>query len=198
MSPGDYPGFPLRCYANAMYKSNVLALAGLFAAALALADGAYKWVDADGVVHYSDRPRAGAEEVDLDQYSGTTGVQLATGIPPRRAANADDEESAGPAFRYENVSVTAPAAEETLWNIGGVLNVTVSMTPSLQGGHQVRIYFDGAPRMVDGTRFQIEEVYRGVHNIQAEIIDSAGKTIGRSNPSRFYVQQNTLITRPGG
>jgi len=38
-------------------------------AALALAGAvfgqAYKWVDEDGVVHYSDRPQEGAEEIQL-------------------------------------------------------------------------------------------------------------------------------------
>jgi uncharacterized protein YjiK len=47
--------------------------------------------------------------------------------------------------------------------------------------------------MERGTSFQIEEVWRGVHNIQAEIIDDTGKLMIRSEPNRFYVQQNTVI-----
>ena len=59
-------------------------------------------------------------------------------------------------------------------------------------GHRVRLYFDGTPRMVSGTSFQIDDVYRGVHNLQAEVIDDTGKLIIRSRPSRFYVQQNSI------
>ena len=59
----------------------------------------------------------------------------------------------------------------------------------------MRIYFDGEPRVVSGTSFQMEEVYRGVHNIQAEILDEAGEMKIRSLPNRFYVQQ-TSVVRP--
>jgi hypothetical protein len=46
--------------------------------------------------------------------------------------------------------------------------------------------------MVSGTSFQLQEVYRGVHNLQVEVIDETGKLLKRSRPSRFYVQQNTV------
>ena len=156
---------------------------------------AYRWVDEDGVVHYSDRPREGAEIVDLSRYTRDTGARLYRNTAPGAAA---DEQAADAApFRYESLVVASPGAEETLWNIEGVLNVSLAANPPLQNGHRVRVYFDGQPRMVSGTSFQIEEVWRGVHNIQAEIIDDTGKLMIRSDPNRFYVQQNTVI-RPGG
>ncbi len=96
-------------------------------------------------------------------------------------------------FKYESIAFASPAAEETLWNIEGVLNVTLELRPALRDGHQVRVYFDGNPRTVDSASFQIQEVYRGVHNLQAEVLDARGKMIIRSVPNRFYVQQNTII-----
>jgi hypothetical protein len=62
----------------------------------------------------------------------------------------------------------------------------------LRAEDQIRVYFDGEERMVNGTNFQIEEVFRGVHNIQAEVIDSTGRLMGRSLTNRFYVQQNSI------
>jgi hypothetical protein len=47
--------------------------------------------------------------------------------------------------------------------------------------------------MVNGSSFQIQDVYRGVHNLQAEVLDETGKLMGRSLPNRFYVQQNTIV-----
>lgn len=176
-----------------MRLRSIMLLAGLLAASLVAADGAYKWTDADGVIHYSDRPREGAEVVDLSEYNRSTGARIAPRSTPTPAANQD--QAAATPFRYESISIAAPGAEETLWNIGGVLNVSVALRPGLQSGHQVRVYFDGEPRMVTGSNFQIEEVFRGVHNIQAEVIDETGKMIIRSQPNRFYVQQNTIITQ---
>ena len=66
-------------------------------------------------------------------------------------------------------------------------------SPALRSGDLVRVYFDGEARDVSGTSFQIEEVYRGVHNIQAEVVDPSGRLLGRSLTNRFYVQQNTIV-----
>jgi hypothetical protein len=35
-------------------------------------------------------------------------------------------------------------------------------------------------------------VHRGVHNLQVEIIDASGQLMIRSQPNRFYVQQNRV------
>lgn len=168
----------------------IFILLGLLAAAGALAE-AYTWTDDDGVVHYSDRPQPGATVVELETKSPRRPRPATQPTSPGTTNN----ESASPdaAFSYESIEVASPAPEETLWNIGGTLNVTLSLTPALRPGHQVRVYFDGTPRTVQGTSFQLEEVHRGVHNLQAEVIDDTGKLMIRSQPNRFYVQQNSVL-----
>ncbi len=172
-----------------MDKRPILLVVGLLAAT-AVAAQAYRWVDEDGVVHYSDRPEPGAEQVLLPESNTTTVRRF-----PQAGSDAGGEEEAqeeeGP-FRYESIEIAAPGAEETLWNIEGVLNVSVALTPGLQPGHQVRVYFDGEPRTVTGTSFQIQEVWRGVHNIQVEVLSEGGELMIRSRTNRFYVQQNTV------
>ncbi len=150
----------------------------------------YRWVDEDGVIHYSDQPREGAERVNLPKPN-----TIRPPARPQAAADQGDtgesEEPAGP-FSYESLEVASPAAEETLWNIEGVLNVSLALTPGLQPGHQVRVYHNGERQDVDGLNFQLQEVWRGVHNIQAEVVDETGRVMVRSQPNRFYVQQNTV------
>jgi hypothetical protein len=147
-------------------------------------------VDEEGVVHFSDRPVEGAEQIYLpEQARGTRRV-----APPPTVAATSGDDAAGQAavFKYDSIEVVAPAPEETLWNIEGVLNVSLRVSPALRQGDQVRVYFDGESRMVSGASFQIEEVYRGVHNIQVEVIDSTGRLMARSLTNRFYVQQNSI------
>lgn len=180
-----------------MQLRTFLSVAGLLAAGAVFADDAYKWVDEDGVVQYSDRPQKGAEIVKLSEYTRNTGARIARPATPNDAAP-DEVAQASEPFAYGSLSIATPGPEETLWNIEGLLSVSLALSPGLQSGHQVRVYFDGEPRLVPGPSFQIEEVYRGVHNIQAEVIDETGKLMIRSKPNRFYVQQNTVITRPGG
>jgi len=157
-----------------------------------MAAEAYVWTDDEGVVHYSDRPVPGARRIELAEPN--TGQSPA---PRRREATPGDSGDEEPAqdeapFRYESLQVSTPGAEETLWNIEGVLNVSLTLSPPLQPGHQVRVYFDGNAQIVSGTSFQLNEVWRGVHNLQAEILDETGKMLVRSRTNRFYVQQSTV------
>jgi len=167
----------------------IFILLALLIAAGAFAE-AYKWTDDDGVVHYSDRPHPGATVVDIGES------RPARPAPTTRATAAsqnNDSPEHVPSTGYDSIEIASPAAEETLWNIESTLNVTLALSPALRPGHQVRVYFDGEPRMVSGASFQIDEVYRGVHNLQAEVIDETGQLIIRSRPSRFYVQQNSVL-----
>lgn len=168
----------------------ILALLGIFVAATATAD-VWRWVDENGVVHFSDTPVEGAERIDVSESSRTTGARVFT-PPPQVRADDEPAPEVQEKFSYESLEIASPAAEETLWNIEGTLSVSLALTPGLQTGHQVRVYFDGEPRMVNSTSFTINEVWRGVHNIQAEVLDETGKLMIRSRPNRFYVQQSAV------
>ena len=161
------------------------------------AEEVYRWVDEDGVVHYSDQPHPGAEKIRIESAPapGTRLPVNAAGPSRRGEAEQGDQQTDG-SFSYQGLTVSQPAAEETLWNIGATLSVTLDLQPALRPGHRVRVYFDGEAREVSGTQFTLDEVYRGVHNIQAEVVDANGNVMIRSQPNRFYVQQTTVVN-PG-
>lgn len=169
-----------------MDKRPIFLLVGLLAASAVLAQ-AFRWVDEDGVVHYSDRPQPGAEEIVLPR-ANTTSVRR---ISPPEPSDQDGTEPEAP-FRYEDLEIVSPAADETLWNIEGVLSVSLALSPGLKSGHRVRVYFDGEARFVTGTSFQVSEVHRGTHNLQAEVLDETGKLMIRSQPLQFHVQQSRV------
>lgn len=170
----------------------ILLLLALLVGGDALAQ-AYRWVDADGVVHYSDRPPPesvkGAEEVELPKGTQTTFATRSRSFSQR---NTDEDDSA--AEPYSSLEITSPSSEETLWNIGATMNVSVAVTPRLRSGHRLRVYFDGEPQIVRGTSFRLNEVFRGTHNLQVEVVDRSGNMLIRSQAVRFYVQQNSVIT----
>ena len=165
------------------YRRIIIALLLVLVSAQASAQ-AYRWVDENGVVHYSDRPQPGAEQFTLPEANS---VQMRTPAPrPRRSQPEPDEPE------YESIAFASPAAEDTLWNIEGNLTVTLTVQPGLQAGHRVRLFVDGRERMFDTTNIELTEIYRGAHNLQAEIIDASGQLMIRSEPIRFYVQQTTV------
>lgn len=177
-----------------MYRCIFIATAACLLAGAAMAQ-AYRWVDQDGVVHFSDRPHPGAEEIELprDRPATSTRAPTPSSTFSRRNERQPETEPEDEPFSYESINIVAPGAEETLWNIEGVLNVSLQLQPRLQPGHRVRVYFDGEERMMTSrSSFQVEEVYRGVHNIQVEVLDATGTLMIRSQPSRFYVQQNSI------
>ena len=185
MSPGHWPRPGLRCYAHRMDIRPILLLASLLATTAVFAQ-AYRWVDEDGVVHYSDRPIEGAEEVVLPKANTTTVRRVERDKP-----EAQPPPPSGP-VRYQNLAISSPTPEETLWNIGGQLTVQIQVTPALQQGHRMRLYFDGEGQDISSTTVQLEEVWRGEHNLQVEILNETGMPLIRSNPLRFYVQQRTV------
>ena len=174
-----------------MESRTILVLLGLLVMPLAAAYEVYKWTDDDGVVHYSDQPVPGAQRIELADPNTSEPLVRQPDEVLQSGGEQEPAEDEAP-FRYESFEIVSPGAEETLWNIGGVLNVSMALSPPLQPGHQVRVYFDGNPQMVSGTSVQLQEVWRGVHNLQAEVLDETGKLMIRSKTNRFYVQQTTV------
>jgi len=152
----------------------------------------YKWVDEDGVVHYSDQPMEGAETIDLPEANSMAPASVRRAAPAGGGTQ-DDGSDDGRPFSYQSLSIGTPAPEQTLWNIQGTLNVTLNLQPGLRPGDRVRIYFDGEPQLVDAVQFELGEVWRGEHNLQAEVLDQTGKLMIRSEPVRFYVQQTSVL-----
>lgn len=174
-----------------MFKRHIIAVAAVLVAGAVLAQ-AYRWVDEDGVVHFSDRPIPGAEQIELPAQRTSSGPRTPTPSSSFTRRNEPEPEPEETEYQYESLSVASPASEETLWNIEGVLNVQLALSPRLERGHRIRVYFNGEPQMVSGTSFQLTEVYRGEHNLQAEVIDRRGQLKIRSEPSRFFVQQTSI------
>jgi hypothetical protein len=165
----------------------------LLVLATAVASGApaWKWVDENGVVHYSDRPVPGAEEIDLPAGRGFAAREPSTAEAAPRVPAPDDVE---PAQAYEEFTIASPAQQETLWNIGGNLSVQVSLSPGLRPNHRLDILLDGQRQFLNATSttVNVSEVYRGLHTLQAAIYDAAGAEVLRSLPVEIMVQQTSI------
>lgn len=150
----------------------------------------YRWVDAEGQVHYSDRPSEGADRVVLDIVPPSSSPVVASSTPGRTPSKAGNETAPG----YEALTIQAPGQDETLWNIEGQLDVAVAPQPALQAGHRIQLLLDGqtAAELEPGaTRTRLSDVYRGQHTLLARIQDEFGTTLKQSEPVTFYVQQGT-------
>lgn len=166
-----------------------LILLSALSATTASSAPAWRWVDADGVVHFSDRPVPGAVQVELSGAQGF-GTQLAqTGST--RAQTGSTGDAVAP---YQSIEVVSPAEQEVLWNIGGMLSVQVQFQPALRPGHRYDLVFDGQSRNLNATsaRVVLPDVYRGTHTLQVVVFDGSGAEVQRSGGRGFTVQQTSV------
>ena len=169
----------------------------LFLVALADASGEerelWRWVDDQGVVHFSDRPVPGAEKVTLrgaQTFSAPAARPQAA--PPEGAAGEDPAQ----APIYRRLSIVQPGREETLRNIEGRLDVRIEVDPPIRGRHELRAFLDGQPVQSvppAATAFTVANVFRGEHTLRVAIVDETGREIATSDAVRFFVHQTSLL-----
>jgi len=174
----------------------LLGLLGFILVAPSLAEGVYTWEDDDGQVHYSDIPQEGAVEVELQPVQTFSVPTIAAAGAGTSATDKDAEEDQG----YQSLAIKSPGQEETIWNTGGKVTVSLSLQPGLKMGHSIRLYVDGqllAALPPGSSSLQLSEVYRGEHQIQAEVHDENGKIQIKAEPVTFFYQQTSVNRRPG-
>jgi hypothetical protein len=149
---------------------------------------AWTWVDANGQVHFSDRPVPGARQVEL---AAAQGFGVAMSGP--RASRTDAQDQAAPPL-YQSIEIVSPSDQQTLFNIGGTLDVAVQFRPALQPGHRFDIAYDGRRQNFNtaSPRVTLSDVFRGAHTLQVVVIDSAGVEVMRSGVRNFFVQQTSI------
>ena len=136
---------------------------------------AWTWVDADGQVHFSDRPVPGARQVELTGAQGF-GAPAARPAPVTTPAGAQPTPAAT-RTPYRAITIASPAEQQTLWNIGTVLSVQIELDPPLSTAHRVDLILDGQRRNLNTASLQVTlpDVFRGAHTLQVVVIDAAGE-----------------------
>jgi Domain of unknown function (DUF4124) len=175
-----------RYFSCSLAALGLLALAG---SAVAQTTTTYRWVDAQGVVHYSDTPQPGAQVIQLP--SAQTYRAPAAPAAARSAAAAND-----PASPYQSCAIAEPAAEASFF-APETVPVTVSLAPGLRPGDQLAVTLDGAalnPAAPGGLQYQVPGPDRGAHTVSAIVRDPDGKPVCRSAPVTFYVQRPSALS----
>jgi hypothetical protein len=152
----------------------------------------YKWVDEEGNVVFSDRPRDGAEEVKLPEVSTYTPAPLPVPEEPAPAQ--------GEAPGYPQLTIEEPAADATIWDAQGNVPVQLTLKPELDttAGHKIRITIDGVKQAQESTnpRFVLTNVARGTHTLQVSVIDADGKVLTSSDPVTFHLHRPIANPKP--
>lgn len=151
----------------------------------------YRWVDDDGVVHYSDQPAGGgAERAELPSLQMADPVESTGGEDGNRPRP-------GPA---PGLTLMRPAPEATFRDARGLIPVSVALDGPLTPDQSLVYYLDG--QAVGGsptrkTSLQLEGVSRGPHRLAVALM-RGDREIARTGPVTVYMQPPSAIGPTSG
>jgi len=147
----------------------------------------YRWVDEQGIVHFSDQPHPGAVKMRVED------------APTFRAPPVPQTPGAGPAAApggapAVSCSITSPGDQQTLMNQYSVSG-SIQMPGQLDAGDRVVLMLDG--KVVTGAAdlsgaFHIPQIDRGAHTLAAQVQSSGGQVICQTPQITFYVHQPSV------
>jgi Domain of unknown function (DUF4124) len=169
-------------------------LFGAWAAALAPVSGqamtVYKWTDAQGVVHYSDQPVDGAEQIITSSGPAHNGILGEPASNPTKPPDSAKKQ----ALADTQVSISSPTPDQTF--VGNdPIPVRLSMSPSLKAGQQVTWTLNGAQQSQapDATEFVLTDLGRGTYTIEATVTDTSTGEVKSAAPVTFNVVRPSVL-----
>ncbi|PXF64007.1 DUF4124 domain-containing protein [Kangiella spongicola] len=148
----------------------------------------YKKIDKDGNVVFTDKPIPGSKPITVK-----TDVNVVSTPKPAYKAptisDSSEEDDDEKKFKYEVLAIDTPKNDEGIRANDGRINVIVAVTPNLRPNHSVQLKLDGnnVGQAQKIPYFNLTEVERGTHQLQAMIIDDdSGETVQSSDAISFH------------
>lgn len=169
--------------------ASALLLGGLLlAAGTAHAATVYKWVDAQGVIHFSDQPHPEAQEVEVKESQ--TYKSSPASVP---SSSSSGETKAAPRL-YTLCELYRPENDEVFLNTS-TLTAKLRLQPQLAGGDRIFLALDGkriTDQPTNSAEFVLNDMERGTHSLFAVVLDNSGNTLCTSASVTFHVRQPSV------
>ncbi|MCU7959103.1 MAG: DUF4124 domain-containing protein [gamma proteobacterium symbiont of Bathyaustriella thionipta] len=153
----------------------------------------YKWVDDEGVTHYTATPPGkGAEKLKLREPTYYTPRDMPDSI------YADKKQPGGLPGSYQTLQFVSPENDATIRSNEGIVDFSLQLEPPLQADDVLKVSLDG--QLIDqpltGLRHKLTNIDRGSHTLQARIENKQGKTLITSKTVTFHLRQHSIL-HPG-
>lgn len=168
----------------------IFVLAAPMSSRTALAQDIYKTIDENGNTVYTDqKPSEDAVPVKLKELTVVDPVELGNEQLVAGEAEAGGDTHAMPDF---GLRIVSPENEQTIWNTAYVLSVQVATDQELPPELRLAYMVDGEVRSTTrATSVELEEVYRGEHQLSVELRTADGRTLDRAGPVTFFMRQHS-------
>jgi hypothetical protein len=150
--------------------------------------GVFRWQDAEGVIHYSDRPVKDAEQLSI---SGAEAEKPADETP---SESADSNVEDSPSKAYGEFNLVEPDDNQTFRSNAGEVSIAILLKPALDENHKIRLVVDGRALVgqFTSTQLMLRDVGRGSHTLQAIVVDGEGETVASTQVVTFHVRKAPL------
>lgn len=181
-----------------MNKALAVLVLGLSVSLAAHAQTIYRTIDAQGNVVFTDNPEGGGEEVTLDPLTVVPSPSEPAGMAPEVQGDGGGGDAASPGqpfMPYDSFGILSPGQEETLpTGSAGNVQVSLGIRPDLREDHRVRLLVDGriSQSAMHTDTFLLNNLPRGEHVLQAELLDASGAVRHRTSPVTLYVQRASV------
>jgi hypothetical protein len=148
----------------------------------------YRWIDSQGVVHFSDTPHVGA-----DQYHAPKAQSFTSPTVPSKKQSMQSKPDV---HLYKNVIISEPLNESTLRNNQGSFLVAVELSPALFSGDNLQLLIDGTPYGTPQTEvvFEVDGIHRGAHTLQIQVVNSKGTVLKTSEKITIFMHRPIVNT----
>ncbi len=166
-----------------------LILAGLTLSLAAASQEIYRWVDKNGVVHYSDQPDS--PDAVLITVIEPNAYESESAAPASVSSREEPEDS--PAVSpYDSLAIVQPTPDQVFFGSDTTVTVTAELGGTLRPDHSVVFFVNGNRRPAEGLSLQLQNLERGTHFLRASILDQNGDPVISSQQITFHVRMASL------
>ena len=149
---------------------------------------AYKSVDKDGNVSYSDSPGKSAEKLNLPPLPVINiSPSPEIGLSPKQKKTQEQQ-------TYSQLIFEQPKNDETIRSNAGNILVKLLIEPELQENHTILLKSNGKDVAQSKLNtFTLQHLDRGTHTLQASIINADGKTLRSSETITLHLHRHSQL-----
>ena len=163
-----------------------LILLALFAIQTSSATTVYKYIDENGNLVFTDEPRKGAEELDVQPVPTVPAIPIPA-PPPAKEKPKD--------FKYNKIVIVSPEDQKNFINAVDPVVVQVALSPNLRDGDKIQLLLNGEPKgtPISSTQFTLDNLDRGAYAASVQILDKEGNEVGSSPSISFFIKRNSVL-----
>lgn len=144
----------------------------------------YKTVDDQGNISFGDAPQKNSKQLEVPKSNTVKAVEVPEKITEEKA------DSTQVAFKYTSLKITSPADDTGVAHGAGDLSVSISTAPALRSEDSLRLLMDGKAQGESASGgFQLSNIDRGSHKLQAVIVDPSGKVLKKSSTITVHIMR---------